>query len=173
MLCFIFSFTEACGPSLGWRRSVLLVEALHSPDSGRTIHHVHALESFCARSSIKLSMVHGISENKKATPATAFPTPFSSPLFTGSFPSSPLIYSPDINHQKIGNIDLIPPLSLDGQLGKLSNSQPSSPSRPRELSLPARSLHEKLQNSPQVGIVHLSLQSDSSGLILRYIFFSA
>ncbi|KAI4312011.1 hypothetical protein MLD38_036870 [Melastoma candidum] len=156
------------GPSLGWRRSVLLVEALHSPDTGRTVHHVNALESFCAQSSIKLSVVHGISENARTTPATAFPTPFTSPLFTGSFPSSPLIYSPEINHQKIGNIDLIPPLSLDGQLGKISTSQPSSPSRPRELSLPARTLLEKLQNSPQVGIVHLSLQSDSSGLILSW-----
>ncbi|XP_021910841.1 phospholipase A I-like, partial [Carica papaya] len=35
------------GPSLGWRRNVLLVEAMHSPDSGRVIHHARALESFC------------------------------------------------------------------------------------------------------------------------------
>ncbi|KAF8030163.1 hypothetical protein BT93_E2559 [Corymbia citriodora subsp. variegata] len=163
------SDSEAHGPSLGWRRNVLLVEALHSPDSGRTVHHVHALESFCARSSIRLSFFDNLLGSSKAVPSTALPTPFTSPLFTGSFPSSPLIYSPDIGHQRIGRIDLVPPLSLDGShLGKITASPPKSPSRPRELSLLARSLHGKLQNSPQVGIVHLALQSDSDGLILSW-----
>ncbi|KAI4365056.1 hypothetical protein MLD38_021076 [Melastoma candidum] len=162
------SDSEAYGPSLGWRRNVLLIEALHSPDSGRTVHHVHALGSFCARSSIRISVVHGTADDTNAKPGAAFPTPFSSPLFTGSFPSSPHLYGPAVGHQMIGNIDTIPPLSLDGQLGKISTSPPTSPSRLRELSLPARSLQEKLLNSPQVGIVHLSLQSDPSGLILSW-----
>lgn len=168
LICIVYTATEVHGPSLGWRRNVLLVEALHSPDSGRTVHHVHALESFCARSSIRLSFFDNLLGSSRAVPSTALPTPFTSPLFTGSFPSSPLLYSPDIGHQRIGRIDLVPPLSLDGShLGKITASPPKSPSRPRELSLLARSLHGKLQNSPQVGIIHLALQSDSNGLILR------
>ncbi|OWM83467.1 phospholipase A I isoform X2 [Punica granatum] len=153
------------GPSLGWRRNVLLLEASNSPYSGRTVHHARALESFCSSNTIRLSSGHDIFGASKAAPPTAFPTPFTSPMFTGSFPSSPLIYSPDLSHQRIGRIDLVPPLSLDG---KPVMSPPKSPSGPRELSIPVRALHEKLQNSPQVGIIHLALQTDSSGLILSW-----
>ncbi|XP_027365229.1 phospholipase A I-like isoform X2 [Abrus precatorius] len=156
-----------CGPTLGWRRNVLLVEALHNPDSGRAKHHVQELESFCARSGIRLSFMHGLSGTERTTPATAFPTPFTSPLFTGSFPSSPLVYSPDFG-QRIGRIDMVPPLSLDGQLGKIAASPPVSPRGLRQLSLLVRSLHEKLQNSPQLGVIHLDLQNDSDGLILSW-----
>lgn len=156
------------GASLGWRRNVLLVEALHSPDSGRVMHHARALESFCSRNGIRLSLMLGTSGVTKPAPATAFPSPFTSPLITGSFPSSPLIYSPDFGPQKVGRIDMVPPLSLDGfQSGKNATSPPMSPSGRRQLSLPVRSLHEKLQNTPQVGIIHLALQNDLFGSILR------
>ena len=155
-------------PSLGWRRNVLLVEASHNPDSGRVVHHARSLETFCARNGIRFSLMNDILENPKAVPRSAFPTPFTSPLFTGSFPSTPLLYSPDVGPQRVGRIDLVPPLSLDEvQSGKTAPSPPKSPSRPRQLSLPVQSLHEKLQNSPQVGVIHLALQNDSLGSVLR------
>lgn len=158
---------DESSPSLGWRRNVLLVEALHSPDAGRAAHHARALESFCADHGIRLSLMHGSSGISKTTPGTAFPTPFASPLFTGSFPSSPLLFSPDAGPHKLGRIDLVPPLSLDGlQSGKTAASPPKSPRR--QLSLPVRSLHEKLQNLPQVGIIHLALQNDTVGSILSW-----
>ncbi|XP_022139959.1 phospholipase A I isoform X2 [Momordica charantia] len=160
--------TDENSPSLGWRRNVLLVEASHSPDAGRVMHHARELEAFCSKNGIRISLMQGISGILKAAPSTTFPTPFTSPLFTGSFPSSPLLYSPDVGSQRLGRIDMVPPLSLDGQLGKGAASSPESPSGPRELSLPVRALHEKLQNSPQVGIVHLALQNDSSGSILSW-----
>lgn len=155
-------------PTLGWRHNVLLVEASQSPDSGRAIHHARSLESFCARNAIRLSCMQGLSGNVKTMPGTALPTPFASPQFTGSFPCSPHVYSPDIS-QRIGRIELVPPLSLDGQLGKTATSPPLSPRSIRQLSLPVRMLHEKLQNSLQVGVVHLALQNDSDGLIMRYL----
>lgn len=145
----------------------MLVEALHNPDSGRAKHHARELESFCARSGIRLSLMQGLSGTSRTVPTTTFPTPFASPLFTGSFPSSPLVYSPDFG-QRIGRIDLVPPLSLDGQLGKTAATPPMSPRGLKQLSLPARSLHEKLQNSPQLGVIHLALQNDSDGLVVRY-----
>ncbi|KAJ9169072.1 hypothetical protein P3X46_020540 [Hevea brasiliensis] len=161
--------TDENGPSLGWRRNVLLVEALHRPDSGRVMHHARALESFCGRNGIRLSLMLGTSGIGKTMPATAFPSPFTSPLITGSFPSSPLLYSPDFGPQKVGRIDMVPPLSLDGfQSGKNASSPPMSPSGRRQLSLPVRSLHEKLQSTPQVGIIHLALQNDSFGSILSW-----
>ncbi|KAE7995461.1 hypothetical protein FH972_000250 [Carpinus fangiana] len=144
------STVDMNGPSLGWRRNVLLVQASHSPDSGRTMHHARELESFCSRSGIRLSHMQEISGIVKTVPATTFATPFTSPLFTGSFPSSPLLYSPDFGPQRLGRIDMVPPLSLDGQSGKAAASPPMSPPGPRQLSLPVRSLHGKLQNSPQV-----------------------
>ncbi|XP_061347864.1 phospholipase A I-like isoform X2 [Gastrolobium bilobum] len=153
---------DACGPTLGWRRNVLLVEALHNPHSGRAKHHVLELESFCARTGIRLSLMQGLSGTVRTVPASTVPTPFASPLFTGSFPSSP-----DFGH-RIGRIDLVPPLSLDGQLGKINASPPVSPRGHRQLSLPVRSLHEKLQNSPQLGVIHLALQNDSDGLIVSW-----
>ncbi|GFZ06323.1 phospholipase A I-like protein [Actinidia rufa] len=155
-------------PSLGWRRNVLLVEASHSLDSGRVFHHARSLETFCSQNGIRISVVNGISGTPKAVPGTTFPTPFASPLFTGSFPSSPLLYSPDVGPHRIGRIDLVPPLSLDGFLAKTAASPPESPPKPRQFSLHVRSLHEKLQNSPQVGIVHLALQNDTTGAILSW-----
>ncbi|KAM7262826.1 hypothetical protein ACFE04_000509 [Oxalis oulophora] len=156
-------------PSLGWRRSVLLVEALHSPDARRVQHHARALESYCERNAIRLSLMHGASGISKTVPATTFPTPFTSPLITGSFPSTPLMFSPNVGSQQVvSRIDMVPPLSLDGlQPGKMCTSPPKSPA-PRKLSLPVRSLHEKLQNLPQVGIIHLALQNDSIGSILSW-----
>ncbi|XP_060973260.1 phospholipase A I isoform X1 [Cannabis sativa] len=162
------SSTGEKSPSLGWRRNILLVEASHSPDSGRVLHHARALESFCSRNGIRLSLMQGISGFVKTIPATTFPTPFASPMFTGSFPSSPLLFSPDVGTHRLGRIDMVPPLSLDGQSTKAASSPPKSPAGPRQLSLPVRSLHEKLQNSPQVGIIHLSLQNDAHGSILSW-----
>ncbi|XP_039139785.1 phospholipase A I [Dioscorea cayenensis subsp. rotundata] len=154
-------------PSLGWRRMVLLVESLYSPDTGKAIHHARSLETFCARSGIRLSLTSNSSGFSK--PVTAVPTPFTSPLFTGSFPSSPLVYSPEFGPQRINRIDLVPPLSLDGhQFGKASASPPSSPLASRQPSIPVRSLHEKLQNLPQVGIIHLALQNDLTGAVLSW-----
>lgn len=156
-------------PSLGWRRNILLVEASNSPDSGRVVHHVRSLETFCAQNGIRLSGLNGIPGSSKAVAATTFPTPHTSPLFTGSFPSSPLLHSPDVGAQRVGRIDLVPPLSLDGfQSVKTASSQPDSPSGPRELCLPVRLLHDKLHHSPQVGIVHLALHIDSTGLVLSW-----
>ncbi|KAI4298662.1 hypothetical protein L6164_032195 [Bauhinia variegata] len=157
----------ASGPTLGWRRNVLLVEASHSPDSGRAVQHSRALESYCARNGIRLSLMQGLPGVVKTVPTTTFPTPFASPLFTGSFPLTPRLYSPDIG-QRIGRIDLVPPLSLDGQSGKTVASPPISPGGLRQLPVPARLLHEKLQNSPQVGVIHLALQNDSDGLIVSW-----
>ncbi|XP_028762953.1 LOW QUALITY PROTEIN: phospholipase A I-like [Neltuma alba] len=161
------SIEGASGPTLGWRRNVLLVEASHNPDSGREIRHAQALDSFCAHNGIRLSRMQGLSRTVKAVPATAFPTPVASPMFTGSFPSTPHVYSPDFG-QRIGRIDLIPPLSLDAQLGKTTASPPVSPRGLRQLPLPVQLLHEKLQNSPQVGVIHLALQNDLDGLIMSW-----
>ncbi|CAI9783903.1 unnamed protein product [Fraxinus pennsylvanica] len=154
--------------SLGWRRCVLLVEASNSPDSGRVFHHARALETFCASNGIKLSLISGASGSFNAAPRSAFPT-FTSPLFTGSFPSSPLLYSPDLGPQKVDRIDLVPPLSLDGfHVAKTTASPPVSPPKRRQLSLPVLSLHEKIQNSPQLGVIHLALQNDTRGSILSW-----
>ncbi|KAJ6893002.1 phospholipase A I isoform X2 [Populus alba x Populus x berolinensis] len=164
-----FAILDETSPSLGWRRNVLLVEALHSPESGRAVQHSRALETFCSRNAIRLSLMHATSGIATTVTPGTFPSPFSSPLITGSFPSSPLLFSPDLGSQRIGHIDSVPPLSLDGiQSGKIALSPPMSPSKHRQLSLPVRSLHEKLQNSPQVGIIHLALQNDSSGSILSW-----
>ncbi|XP_016197443.1 phospholipase A I isoform X3 [Arachis ipaensis] len=157
----------ASGPALGWRRNVLLVEALHNPDAGRSVHHARELESFCARSGIRLSLMQGLSHIVRTGLTTTFATPFVSPLFTGSFPSSPLVYSPDVG-QRIGRIDLVPPLSLDGPSGKIASSPPASPRGLRQLSAPVKSLHERLQNSPQLGVIHLALQNDLDGLIVSW-----
>ncbi|XP_022723920.1 phospholipase A I-like [Durio zibethinus] len=62
---------------------------------------------------------------------------------------------------------MVPPLSLDGLQSGKTASPPKSPG-PRQLSLPVRSLHEMLQNLPQVGIIHLALQNDSIGSILSW-----
>ncbi|KAH9616106.1 hypothetical protein KSS87_023938 [Heliosperma pusillum] len=155
-------------PSLGWRRNVLLVEASNSPDSGRVVHHARSLETFCSHSGIRLDTMTGISSSSKPFSGTSTSSPFMSPMFTGSFPSSPLLYSPDIG-QKVGRIELVPPLSLDGPQPSKSSTPPQmSPLGPRQLSLPVQSLFNKLKNSPQVGVVHLALQSDTTGAILSW-----
>jgi len=149
---------------------VLLVESSNSPDAGKTVNHVRSLETFCARNHIRLSLANMSPGTSKL--AIAAPTPFASPLFTGSFPSSPLLYSPECGPRRANHIDLVPPLSLDGhQIGKASLSPPASPLRSRQPSTHVRSLHEKLQNLPQVGIIHLALQNDSTGSILRSNIF--
>ncbi|RAL44858.1 hypothetical protein DM860_003617 [Cuscuta australis] len=159
---------DESSPSLGWRRSILLVEATNSPDSGRVFQHARSLESFCTTNGIRLSVFNGISGTVKAT-GSSFPTPFASPLFTGSFPSSPRLYSPDFGHHRVGRIDLVPPLSLDEvQSGKAVVSPPDSPAKCHNLSLPILSLHQKLQNSPQVGVVHMALQNDMYGSIISW-----
>uniref|UniRef100_A0A1J3FUR9 Patatin n=1 Tax=Noccaea caerulescens TaxID=107243 RepID=A0A1J3FUR9_NOCCA len=161
--------TRESTPSLGWRRNVLLVEAQHSPDSGRVKHHPRALESYCSNNGIKLSSLHATPGGPRPSPGTAFPTPFTSPLISGSLPPSPLLFTPDHGPQKFNRIDMVPPLSLDGgHPGKTVISPPSSPPRQRQLYLPLRQMHEKLQNLPQVGIIHLALQNDSNGSILSW-----
>ncbi|XP_076923033.1 phospholipase A I-like [Bidens hawaiensis] len=159
-------------PSLGWRRNVLLVEASHNPDSGRVYNHARALQTYCSDHNIRLSLLNAASRplnNNKPDPGTSsFPTPFTSPLFTGSFPSSPLLYSPDLGLHRPGRIESVPHLSLDGFHSGRTASPPESPTVPRQLSAPVRLLHEKLQNSPQVGVVHLSLQNDTTGSILSW-----
>lgn len=145
---------------------VLLVESSYNLDSAKAVNHARALESFCARTGIKLSFTQGSSG--LSMPTTAFPTPFTSPLLTGSFPSSPLVYSPEGGPQRTSRIDLVPPLSLDGHpIGKVTS--PTSPLS-RQPSMNVLSLNEKLKNLPQVGIIHLALQNDSTGLILRSYF---
>ncbi|GFP97019.1 phospholipase a i [Phtheirospermum japonicum] len=155
--------------SLGWRRGVLLLEASNSPDSGRVFHHARTIETFCASNGIKLSLANGASGTIKAAPGSSLPTPFTSPLFTGSFSSTPLIYSPDVGPHRVGRIDLVPPLNLDGfHSARSTTSPPDSPPKRRQLSIHVLSLHEKIQNSPQVGVVHLSLQNDTRGAILSW-----
>uniref|UniRef100_A0A166IVX7 Patatin n=1 Tax=Daucus carota subsp. sativus TaxID=79200 RepID=A0A166IVX7_DAUCS len=164
------SVSHENSPSLGWRRNVLLVEAYHSPDSGRVNHHARSLETYCARNGIRLTLGSELASGTyKDISRKNFQTPFTSPLFTGSFPSSPLLYSPDIGALRNGKIDMVPPLSLDGhQSAKSYASPPDSPLGHRQLSVLVKSLHEKLQNLPQVGIVHLALQNDTSGSILSW-----
>ncbi|KAL3820686.1 hypothetical protein ACJIZ3_006591 [Penstemon smallii] len=166
---FKAKISNESSPFLGWRRGVLLVEASNSPDSGRVYHHTRSLETFCASNGIRLTLTNGASGNIKAAPGTTFPTPFTSPLFTGSFPSTPLLYSPDLGPQRAGRIDLVPPLSLDGfHSAKTTASPPESPPKRRQLSVPVLALHEKIQNSPQVGVIHLALQNDTRGSILSW-----
>lgn len=156
------------GPSLGWRRMVLLVESPGGPDSGGAARHAQSLETFCARNAIRLSVWNRSPWlSKPPPPAPSLSTPFQSPLLTGSFPSSPLLYSPDLGPQRIGRVDLVPPLSLDG--GPALSSSLSPPGSPVswEPSLPVRALHEKLHSLPQVGIIHLALHNDPAGSILR------
>ncbi|VAH45265.1 unnamed protein product [Triticum turgidum subsp. durum] len=151
-------------PTLGWRRVVLLVEASFNPDFGKKINHTRSLEVFCSQNGIRLTLMNSTSGFGK--PTTALPTPITSPLFTGSFPSSPLLYSPE-GTQRIGRIDLVPPLSLDGHPA-MKSSPPTSPIKSWQPSGHVRSLYDKLQNMPQVGVIHLALQNDSTGSILSW-----
>lgn len=165
---------DEIGPCLGWRRRILLVEASQNPDLVKSIHHARSLETFCARHGIKLEFLTRMSGTSRS--AVPVSTPFTSPLFTGSFPTSPLLYSPEVGLQQLSRLDLVPPLSLDGgqsqvQLasGKASFSPPRSPPLgPRQFSGPLLALQEKLQSSHQVGIVHFALQCDSLGLIFSW-----
>ncbi|KAL5197613.1 hypothetical protein ABZP36_001125 [Zizania latifolia] len=156
-------FSES-NPTLGWRRVVLLVEASYSPDFGKKVNHARSLETFCSLNGIRLTLMNSASGFGK--PATTLPTPITSPLFTGSFPSSPLLYSPE-GTQRIGRIDLVPPLSLDGN-PTAKSSPPTSPLKSWQPSVHVRSLYDKLQNMPQVGVIHLALQNDSTGSILSW-----
>ncbi|GJN11593.1 hypothetical protein PR202_ga29794 [Eleusine coracana subsp. coracana] len=156
-------FSES-NPTLGWRRVVLLVEASFSPDSVKKINHARSLETFCSQNGIRLALMNSASGFGK--PATTLATPITSPLFTGSFPSSPLLYSPE-GTQRIGRIDLVPPLSLDGH-PTAKSSPPTSPLRSRQPTAHVRSLYDKLQNMPQVGVIHLALQNDSTGSVLSW-----
>uniref|UniRef100_A0A0D9WZK0 Patatin n=1 Tax=Leersia perrieri TaxID=77586 RepID=A0A0D9WZK0_9ORYZ len=156
-------FSEG-NPTLGWRRVVLLVEASYSPDFGKKLNHARSLETFCSLNGIRLTLMNSASGFGKA--ATTLPTPITSPLFTGSFPSSPLLYSPE-GTQRIGRIDLVPPLSLDGN-PTAKSSPPTSPLKSWQPSVHVRSLYDKLQNMPQVGVIHLALQNDSTGSILSW-----
>ncbi|KAL6657943.1 hypothetical protein ACP70R_005723 [Stipagrostis hirtigluma subsp. patula] len=156
-------FSES-NPTLGWRRVVLLIEASYSPDFGKKINHARSLETFCSQNGIRLAIMNSASGLGK--PATALATPITSPLFTGSFPSSPLLYSPE-GTQGIGRIDLVPPLSLDGH-PTVKPSPPTSPLKSRQPSPQVHSLYDKLQNMPQVGVIHLALQNDSTGSILSW-----
>lgn len=164
---------DEIGPCLGWRRRILLVEACQSPDLVKSINHARSLETFCTRHGIKLEFLTRMSAISRS--AVHVSTPFTSPLFTGSFPTSPLLYSPEVSLQQLSRLDLVPPLSLDGgqsqvQLsGKATNSPPRSPPLgPRQFSGPLLALQEKLQSSHQVGIVHFALQCDSLGLIFSW-----
>ncbi|KAL0285495.1 UNVERIFIED_CONTAM: Phospholipase A I [Sesamum radiatum] len=106
----------------------LVAPASHSPETGRGFNHIRVLKTFCASNGIRLSLVNGASGTTKTAQGSVFPTPFASPLFTGSISSSPLLYSPDR----------------------------------------VVSLHEKIQNSPHVGVIHLALQNDARGSILSW-----
>jgi hypothetical protein len=143
---------------------VLLVEASFSPDSVKKINHARSFETFCSQNSIRIALMNSASGFGK--PTTILPAQITSPLFTGSFPSSPLLYSPE-GTQRIGRIDLVPPLSLDGHT-TTKLSPPTSPLRSRQPAVHVQSLYDKLQNMPQVGVIHLALQNDSTGSVLRY-----
>ncbi|MFS7905139.1 hypothetical protein Hanom_Chr01g00044251 [Helianthus anomalus] len=136
------------GAYLGWRRNMLLVKA---SNSGNNFNHVQSLDTFCCENGIKLSFMDvTTSETLKPVPETSFPSPFASPLFS---PSSPHHYS----------CGIMPHLSLDGKIGLQE-----SPTAARQLSVPIRSLHDELQNSPHVGVVHLALENDTKGSILSW-----
>ncbi|XP_078437469.1 phospholipase A I-like protein isoform X2 [Wolffia australiana] len=158
---------DGSGPSLGWRRTVLLVESSCGPDPSSTVRHTHALETFCLRHSIRLSIWNRSHRLQKLAPSLS--TPFQSPLLTGSFPSSPLVYSPDLGPQRPSRIDsLPPPLSLDGLPLPPANAVREVSPAAWEASAAVRGLHDKLQSLPQVGIIHLALQNDATGSILSW-----
>ncbi|XP_078180654.1 phospholipase A I-like protein isoform X2 [Carex rostrata] len=154
------------GPTLGWRRTVLLVEASYNADSIKTSNHARSLETFCAQNGIRLAIMTRSPVFSK--PTCSLPTPITSPLFTGSFPSSPLLYSPECGPQRVNRIDLVPPLSLDGHPVAKYASPPTSPIVSREPGVHVRPLYDKLQNLPHIGVVHLALQNDSTGSILSW-----
>ncbi|XP_076931698.1 phospholipase A I-like [Bidens hawaiensis] len=136
------------GACLGWRRNVLLINA---SNAAKTFNHVQSLDTFCCKNGIKLSVMDVMtSATVKLVPETSFPSPFASPLFSSS---SPHLYS----------YNMISHLSLETK-----SSPPDSPTAPRQLSVPIRLLHDKLQNSQHVGVVHLALQNDTNGSIISW-----
>ncbi|KAI3510282.1 hypothetical protein L1887_17152 [Cichorium endivia] len=139
------------GPSLGWRRYVLLVKASNSPDSRKTFSHIQSLETFCSGKGIKICLMD-------VTSAKSSPIQLTSPLCTASFPSSSRLFGSDTG----------PHLGLDRNFTAKFCAPLESPTAVRKLSEPIRVLHDKLQNSPQVGVVHLALQNDENGSILSW-----
>lgn len=172
VLSFSSSGVGADETSLGWRRRVLLAEVRRSPEVSKPFRHTRSLEAYCSRHSIKLETLTSTFPSVVVTAPCA--TPYASPSFTGSFPTSPQFFgSPEPGLLFPGRADGVPHLSLDGlhggSHGKLTHSPPSSPPRgPRQLCGSVLALYEKLQSSPQVGVVHLALHSDLAGLIVRY-----
>ncbi|KAJ3670425.1 hypothetical protein LUZ60_010749 [Juncus effusus] len=154
------------GPTLGWRKTILLISPSHSPQT-KPSHHIQSLQSFFSHRNIRLLLLPH--KSSIPNPGNQIPVSASSPLFTGSFPSSPVLFSPD-QRERASRIDLVPPLSLDGNLtARIENeSPPSSPVLAREPDVHVREFHERLMNSPQVGVVHLALQNDSTGSILSW-----
>ncbi|KAL4562496.1 hypothetical protein LXL04_034702 [Taraxacum kok-saghyz] len=140
------------GPCLGWRRYVLLVKASNSPDSRKTFSHIQSLETFCLGNAIKISLMDVTSATSSSPP------PLTSPLCTASFPSSSRLYGSDT----------APILGLHGNLMEKNYAPLESPTAFRKLSKPIQLLHDILQNSPQVGVVHLALQNDANGSILSW-----
>ncbi|KAL7615494.1 hypothetical protein Lser_V15G04567 [Lactuca serriola] len=151
------------GPCLGWRRYVLLVKASNSPDSRKNLSsHIQSLETFCSGNGIKIFLMDVTSSSSSSSLSSPSP-PTSSPLFTASFPSSSRLFGSDTGPG--------PHLGLDGNFTDKSCAPLpplESPTTLRKLSEPIRYLHDKLQNSPQVGVVHLALQNDSNGSILSW-----
>ncbi|XP_071687897.1 phospholipase A I-like [Rutidosis leptorrhynchoides] len=151
------------GPSLGWRRNVLLVKASNSPDSQKSCNHIQSLETFCSKNGINIFLVEVSSETHKPVPETSFPSPFTSPLFKESFTSGPY----NIRPHKMRRNNSLPHLSLKNYVAK-SFFPLESPIAPRQLSMPVQLLLDKLRNSPQVGVAHLALENDSNGSILSW-----
>ncbi|KAL8259333.1 hypothetical protein R6Q59_027286 [Mikania micrantha] len=129
------------GACLGWRRNVLLVKA---SNSGKKFNHVQSLDTFCGGNGIKISAVDVMTSTLKPVSETSFPSPF---------PSNAGLYS----------CDMMPHLSLDDK-----SCPKESPTAPRQLSVRIRLLYDRLQNSPNVGVVHLALQNDTNGSILSW-----
>ncbi|GJX03474.1 phospholipase A I-like protein [Tanacetum coccineum] len=152
------------GPSLGWRRNVLLVKASNSLDLKKNFNHVQSLETFCSDNGIRISLVDVTSATPKPLQETSFPSPFTSPLLTGSFHSNPL----DIGPRRTDGRDLTPHFNLGGNHAAKTSYLQESAITPRNFSIPIQLLHEKLQNSAQVGVVHLALENDSNGSILGW-----
>lgn len=155
---------------IGWRRRILLAEACRSPELLKPWRHTRFLEDFCGRHGLKLEL---FTFGPPSSIAAMNTTPFASPLFGSSLPGSPVVYSPEPGHQHF-KMDGMPPLSLEPGSnlghGKGSHSPPSSPPLgPRQLAPRLLSLQEKLQGSPQVGVVHLALHSDVTGMVVRWV----
>ena len=152
---------------IGLRRRILLVEGCRSPELVKPWRHARIVEAFCARHGLKLELFR---YENSPTPISVLQTsnsPFASPLLG---PRSPGLYSSEPGLQSFKHNDGMPPLSLDPSFMKGSHSPPwSPPLGPRQLAPPVMALQEKLQGSPQVGVVHLALHSDVNGMILRWI----